>query len=337
MNLREITYREAINEAMYICMLSDENVILLGEDIAGGSRKPEGGFMDAWGGPAGATKGLLTKFGSQRVIDTPISESGFVGMAAGSAMFGLRPVVDLNFITFTGVCFDQITNQLAKIYYLSNGQINMPVTIRTVIGGGIRAAAQHSLCTYSTLVHFPGLKVVAPSDPYMAKGLLISAIRDEDPVIVLENQTIFNLKGPVPEGDYSFPIGSCNVIKEGTDITMIGISRMVNVLKEANKDLENIGISTEIIDLCSLSPLDESTIINSVKKTGKVIIVDEANPKCGMASEISAIISKKAFDYLDAPVTCVTAPHTSVPFSPVLEDFYLPNSDKIIAEVKKLI
>jgi acetoin:2,6-dichlorophenolindophenol oxidoreductase subunit beta len=326
---RILTYREAINEGLRLAMREDPCVILLGEDEAGGA----GGGpsqADAWGGAFGVTKGLIQEFGSERVIDTPISEMGFIGAALGAAITGLRPVADLMYVSFLGVCLDQIMNQTAKLRYMSGGNFNVPLTVRTTIGAGMSVAAQHSDSIYSFFVHLPGLKVVAPSTPYDAKGLLIAAIRDEDPVIYIENKMLYNTKGVVPEKIYSLPLGKAEVKREGTDLSIVAISRMVVEALKAARELDNLGCSAEVIDPRSLSPLDVTTIVNSVRKTGRLIVVDEDHPYCGMASEIAALVSAEAFDCLEQPVRRITPPHAPVPFSPVLERAYLPDAEKII-------
>ena len=326
---RILTYREALNEGLRLAMREDPRVILLGEDLAGGA----GGTpsqVDAWGGAFGVTKGLIQEFGPERVIDTPISEMAFIGAAVGAAMTGLRPVADLMYVSFVGVCLDQIMNQAAKLRYMSGGKIRIPLTIRASIGAGMSAAAQHSDCIYSLFVHIPGLKVVAPATPYDAKGLLYASIKDEDPVIFIENKTLFNSKGLVPEGSYTVPLGKAQVKRQGKDITIVAISRMVLEALKATDDLAVSGYSAEVIDVLSLSPLDMETILASVRKTGRLIIVDEDYPKCSVASEIAAIVSAQAFDYLDHPVQRVVPPHAHVPFNPALEQYYLPNSDKIV-------
>jgi pyruvate/2-oxoglutarate/acetoin dehydrogenase E1 component len=333
---RIITYREALNEALRLAMREDSRVILLGEDLAGGA----GGTpsqVDAWGGAFGVTKGLIQEFGSERVIDTPISEMAFIGAAVGAAMTGLRPVADLMYVSFIGVCLDQVMNQAAKLRYMSGGKVRIPVTIRASIGAGMSAAAQHSDCIYSLFVHLPGLKVVAPATPYDAKGLLLASIKDEDPVIFIENKTLFNSKGPVPEGSYSIPLGKAEVKREGKDVTIVAISRMVLEALKGADELAARGHSAEVIDVLSLSPLDTETILTSVKKTGRLIIVDEDYPKCGMASEIAAIVSTEVFDYLDYPVQRVVPPHVHVPFNPALEHYYLPNADKIVECAMRMV
>jgi pyruvate/2-oxoglutarate/acetoin dehydrogenase E1 component len=333
---RVITYREAINEGLRLAMREDSTVILLGEDQAGGAGC-DPSVADAWGGAFGVTKGLIQEFGAERVIDTPISEMGFIGAAVGAAMTGLRPVADLMYISFLGVCFDQIMNQAAKMRYMSGGHVRVPVTIRTSIGAGMGAAAQHSDSVYSLFVHIPGLKVVVPSSPHDAKGLIIAAIRDDDPVIFVENKTLYGAKGQVPQEKYSIPLGKGEVKRRGDDLTIVAISRMVVESLKAATELDRQGIQAEIIDPRSISPLDLPLILESVRKTGRLLIVDEDYPRCGMASEIAASVSSEAFDFLDQPVQRMTPPPVHVPFSPVLERFYLPDSEKIVACARQMM
>lgn len=330
---REITYREALNEALQQEMRRDPTVILMGEDIAGApGRPPE--MQDAWGGVMGVTKGLVKEFSPKRVLDTPIAESGYIGAAIGAAATGLRPVAELMFIGFMGVCLDQLFNQAAKLRYMFGGKVKVPVTIRTMIGGGIRAAAQHSTVDYSVLTHFPGLKCVAPSTPYDAKGMLTAAIRDDDPVIFCEHKAIYGLKGPVPEESYVVPLGKADIKREGSDVTLVAFSKMVHTALETADELSKTGIQVEVVDPRSLSPLDEETILESVKKTHRLVVVDEDTPRCSIAEHVVALAARKAFDYLDAPPQMVTPPHTPVPFSPVLEDFYVPSAQKVTEAVR---
>jgi acetoin:2,6-dichlorophenolindophenol oxidoreductase subunit beta len=327
---RQLSYREAINEALRLEMRRDTNVILMGEDVTGASHSSDPDHLDAWGGVLGVTKGLVHEFGRDRVRDTPITESAFVGAGVGAAATGLRPVVELMFIGFLGVCLDQITNQAAKMRYMFGGKAKIPLVIRTMIGAGFRAAAQHSDSMYSTFVHFPGLKVVAPATPADAKGLLAAAIRDDDPVIFCENKLLYDVKGDVPEGEYVIPLGQAEVKREGSDVTIVAISRMVQVALEAAEQLARDGISAEVVDPRTLSPLDEDTLLDSMRKTGRLVVVDEDNPRCSVAADIASLAATKALDYLNAPVRLVTAPHTPVPFSPALEDFYVPTPRRVV-------
>ncbi len=262
-------------------MERDERVVIMGEDIAGGSGSP--GEMDAWGGPLGVTKGLWSQFGD-RVIDTPISESAFIGAAIGAATSGLRPVVELMFIDFLGVCFDQIFNQAAKFRYMFGGKAKTPVVIRTMIGAGLRAAAQHSQCLYPIFTHIPGLKGVVPATPYDVKGMLIEAIRDDDPVIFCEHKMLYSTEGEVPEESYTIPLGEANIVRDGDDVTLVALGRMVHIAAQAAEALARDGIGCELIDLRSTSPLDEDTVLESVEETGRLVIVDEASPRCNIAN-----------------------------------------------------
>ena len=332
--VRIISYREAINEVICLEMRRDPSVILMGEDVSGAAQSDKEAHLDAWGGVLGVTKGLVQKFGRERVRDTPITESGFMGAGVGAAATGLRPVVELMFIGFMGVCLDQIVNQAAKMRYMFGGKAKIPLTVRTLVGAGFRAAAQHSVSLYSTFAHFPGLKVVAPATPADAKGLLIAAIRDDDPVIFCENIALLDSKGPVPEGEYVIPIGVADIKRVGTDVTIVAISRMVINALDAAEQLARQGISAEVVDLRSVAPLDQETVLTSLRKTGRLVVVDEDNPRCSLAGDIATLAATQALDYLNAPVKLVTAPHTPVPFSPALEDLYVPSPGRIIAAVQ---
>jgi pyruvate/2-oxoglutarate/acetoin dehydrogenase E1 component len=313
-------------------------VILMGEDVAGGaSTHLEEKGEEAWGGDLGVTKGLVQEFGRSRVRDTPISESAFIGAAVGAACTGLRPIAELMFVDFFGVCMDQIFNQGGKMRYMFGGKAKVPVVIRTLYGAGFRAAAQHSATLYSVFAHMPGLKVVAPSTPYNAKGLLINAIRDDDPVIYLEHLVLLDSSGPVPENDYVVPFGKAEIARPGKDVTVVAIGRMRTFAMQAAEELAKEGIDVEVVDPQSLSPLDESTILESVKKTHRLVAVDEDNPRCSVANDIVTLAAQQAFAYLDSAPRTVTAPHTPVPFSPPLEDAYIPSPAKIVAAVKEAL
>jgi|TARA_X000001036_G_scaffold253983_2_gene236412 pyruvate dehydrogenase E1 component beta subunit len=333
----QMRYRDAFNNTLRAELEHDENVLIIGEDISGGFDKKTKEPLDAWGGPFAATKGLVQDFGVERIMDAPISEAGFVGAAIGAALTGLRPVVDLMYFDFTTVAFDQLLSNAAKSRYMFGGQTKVPLTLFARSGGGTGHAAQHSSAFYSILAHIPGLKVVTPSDAYSVKGLLSAAIRDDDPVFVVNDKKLINMTGFVPDEEYQIELGKGRCLKEGNDITLVGMSYTSVVCKEASEKLEKIGISAEVIDLMSLSPLDEDIVINSVKKTNRIVIVDEDNPKASIASEIAAIVSDKAFDFLDAPVKRVTAPHTPVPYSKGLEEEFMPDSDDVFETVKKLL
>ncbi len=327
------SFRQALNEALHHEMGRDPTVIVLGEDIAGGAGAS--GQQDAWGGAFGVTKGLLGAFGPLRVRDTPISESAFVGAAAGAAVTGLRPVAEIMFVDFLGVCFDQIFNQATKFRYMFGGKAVTPFVLRATYGAGTRSASQHSQALYPIFTHVPGLKVVIPSSPYDAKGLLIQAIRDNDPVIFLENKLLYDTVGEVPDGAYAIPFGEANVLREGGDATIIAFGRMVHFAQEAAAILAAEGIDCTVVDPRTTSPLDEDTILETAEETGRVVIVDEANPRCGMAADISSIIAENAFGALKAPIMKVTAPHTPVPYAPNLEAAYLPDAKRIAEAVRK--
>ncbi|MBX6320187.1 MAG: alpha-ketoacid dehydrogenase subunit beta [Rhodospirillaceae bacterium] len=331
---RKLSFRQAINEALAQEMARDPRVIVMGEDVAGGMKAP--GEQDAWGGPLGVTKGLYSKFGPTRVLDTPISESAFIGAAIGAATAGLRPVAELMFVDFMGVCFDQIFNQAAKFRYMFGGKATTPVVIRCMIGGGFRAAAQHSQILYNVFTHVPGLKCVVPSSPYEAKGLLTQSIRDDDPVMFFEHKMLYDVEEEVPEAQYTIPFGEANVVRDGRDVTVVALGRMVTMAVQAADALAKERIDCEIIDPRTTSPFDEDTVLESVEKTGRLVVVDEAHPRCSMATDIAAVAAEKAFKALKAPIKMVTAPHTPVPFSPALEDLYLPNADKIAAAVRSI-
>ena len=330
---RTITMREAINEALDQEMARDPSVVLMGEDIVGGAGSP--GEDDAWGGVLGVTKGLYAKYGRGRLLDTPLSESAYIGAAIGAATCGLRPVAELMFIDFMGVCFDQIYNQAAKFRYMFGGKAETPVTIRAMVGAGFRAAAQHSQMLTPIFTHIPGLKVVCPSTPYDTKGLLAASIRDNDPVIFCEHKAMYDQTGEVPEGSYTIPLGEAEVVREGADCTIVAYGLMVHRALEAADVLSTESISCEVIDLRTLSPLDLDTVLESVEQTGRLVCVDEATPRCNIAADVSAQVSQQAFSSLRAGIEMVTAPHTPVPFSPVLEDAYIPSATKVASAVRR--
>jgi len=326
--------RQALNEALRQEMKRDQRVVIIGEDVAGGAGGT--GSLDAYGGVLGVTKGLIGEFGEARVIDTPITESAIMGAAAGAAVTGLRPVAELMFCDFLGVCFDQIYNQAAKFRYMFGGKATTPLVIRTMIGGGRSAAAQHSQVLYQMFTMVPGLKCVVPSNAYDAKGLLIQAIRDDDPVVFFEHKLMYDLKAEVPDEAYTIPFGEANLTREGDDVTIVALSRMVHYANEVADRLAR-DVSCEVIDPRTTSPLDSDTILESVEKTGRLVVVDEATPRCGMAADIAALVADQGFDFLKAPIKQVTAPHTPVPFAPALEKLYLPNPDKIEAAVRAVM
>ena len=328
------TIREAINDALRQEMERDPTVVVIGEDVAGGAGLD--GEADAFGGVMGVTKGLHGQFGAARVIDTPISETAIMGMAAGSAATGLRPVAELMFCDFMGVCFDQILNQAAKFRYMFGGKAKTPMVVRTMYGAGLGAAAQHSQSLYGMFTAVPGIKCVVPSNAYDAKGLLIQAIRDDDPVIFFEHKMMYDVAGEVPDEAYTIPFGEANIVHEGDDVTIVALGNMVRVAIKAAEKLSAEGIGAEVIDLRTTSPLDKETILESVEETGRLVVVDEANPRCGIAADVAALVARDAFEMLKAPVRMVTAPHSPVPFAPELEKLYLPNADKVIAAVKEI-
>ena len=322
---RQLTYVKAFNEGMHQIMAEDPDVFLIGEDVAG------------YGGVFHMFDGLLTEFGPRRVKDTPISEQAIIGLGVGAAARGLRPVCDLMFMDFIGVAMDQIFNQAAKMKYMFGGAVSMPLTITTAGGAGMSAAAQHSQSLEAWLAHVPGLKVAMPASPYDAKGLIVSAIRDDNPVIVVLNKKMLGMKGEVPEELYSVPLGVANVVTEGTDVTIVAIGRMVIEATKAAASLAEQGISVEVIDPRCVQPLDIGTITDSVRKTNRVLIVHEAVEFGGIGAEISSQIQEDAFDYLDAPVARLAAPFAPVPYAPILENAYVPDAARIETAVRRLL
>ena len=322
---REITYVAAIAEGTRAILAEQDNAFLAGEDVAGA------------GGVFGSYRGLLDEFGSKRIFDTPISEEAIVGLGVGAAATGLRPVIDIMFMDFMGECMDEIANQMAKMRYMFGGSAKLPITIVTMSGAGMNMAAQHSQSLEAWLCHLPGLKVVAPATPHDAKGLLIAAARDDNPVFVVMNKLSLRTTGPVPETAYEVPIGEAKVVREGKDLTIVTYSRMVREAMTAADAFAAEGIDAEVIDLRSLQPMDIDTVLASVRKTGRAVVVHEAVRFAGLGGEIAAQIQEQAFDHLDAPVARVGAPFSPVPFSSVLEQTYLPNADKIVAETKAVI
>ena len=323
--MREITYAQAINEALRECMLKDERVVLLGEDIG------------CYGGVFQVTAGLQTEFGPDRVVDTPISEAGFVGASVGAALTGMRPVTEIMFIDFTTCCMDMIINQMAKMSYMFGGRGNVPMVLRTNIGAGRGTAAQHSQSFHAIFMHIPGLYVVAPSTPYDAKGLMVEAIQNDTPVIFVEHKKLYIEKGEVPEESYSIPFGQADIKREGSDVTIVAthalVQRSLNIAEEMAKE----GIEVEVVDPRTLVPLDKETIINSVKKTGRLLVADEGHQTCGAASEIAAMVAEEAIFYLKAPIKRITSPNTPVPFSPPLEQAFIPDEKYLGPAVKMLM
>ena len=321
---REITLGKAINEAMFEEMRRDPSIILMGEDVA------------ETGHPFRFFDGLAEEFGAERVIDTPIAEPGYMGIAVGAALTGMRPVVDLMFGDFLYLVMDQLCNQAAKAHYMSGGKLNVPLVVHTNLGATRRSAAQHSQSIHALVAHIPGLKVALPSSAYEAKGLLKSAIRDDNPVVIFHDKMMYNDKGPVPEEDYLIPFGRANVLSGGRDITLIGASSMVEICMAAAEALAAEGIGVEVIDPRTIVPLDEATIIDSVKKTGRAIVVDEGHQSFGVTAEIAARIAEKAFYWLDAPVRRMGAMDVPVPFSPALEDLTVPTVEGVADLARRL-
>ncbi len=329
------TFRAALNEALRQEMAADPRVVLIGEDISGGVGGD--GQADAWGGAFGVSKGLLGRFGPERVLDTPITESAFVGAAAGAALMGLRPVVEIMFVDFIGVCLDQVMNQAAKFRYMFGGKAQTPMVLRATFGAGARSASQHSQALYPVFTHIPGLKVVVPATPADAKGLLIQAIRDDDPVVFLEHKMLYDEAGEVPDRAYAVPFGQARVVREGDDAVIVAFGRMVGRAEQAAAMLASEGVKVAVIDPRTTSPLDAETILEFAEDTGRVIVVDEASPRCGMAADVAALVAEEAFGALKAPVLKVTPPHTPVPYAPVLEDAYLPDAARIAEAVRKAV
>ena len=323
--MRSITLSQAVNEAIAEEMRLDSSVFLIGEDVAEA------------GTPFKITSGLVEEFGTERVIDTPISEPGFMGLAVGAAMTGSRPIVDIMFGDFLFLIMDQLCNQAAKAHYMSGGKLNVPLVVRTNLGATRRSAAQHSQSLHALVSHIPGLKIAMPSSAYEAKGLLKTAIRDDNPVVIFEDKLMYQDKANVPEDEYLIPFGEAAVLQEGNEVTLIGTSSMRQVCEEAALILADEKISVEIIDPRTLVPLDEKTILNSAKKTGRVIVVDEGHQNFGVTAEIASRISEKAFYYLDAPVIRMGAMDVPVPFSPVLEDLTVPTAEKVASNARKII
>jgi pyruvate dehydrogenase E1 component beta subunit len=333
---RILSYRDAINEALQQEMERNPDIVLMGEDIAGAAGRSDQGFVDAWGGPFRTTQGLIQKFGEERVRDTPISEAAFIGTAIGAAAAGVRTVAELMYMDFIGVCFDQLLNNAAKMHYMYGGNVMLPFTMLTRIGAGVGSAAQHSETLYSLMAHIPGLKGVVPSDAYTAKGLLTAALRSQDPVIFFEHKLLYHEECEVPEESYVLPIGDARTVREGTDITLVGISKMTSVCLEAAEMLAAEGINAEVVDLLSVFPIDYDHIIASVQKTHRMVVVDEDTPTCSVAGDIAATVGEEAFDSLDAPIMRVQAPHTPVPYARELELAYIPDAQRVVKTVREV-
>ena len=322
--MANLNYIRAINVALTEEMERDPDIFLAGEDVG----EPGGSFTE--------TRGIWQKYGFRRAKDTPISESAILGIALGAAMAGLRPVVEIMFNDFIGVCADQLFNQIAKARYMFGSKFKLPITIMANCGGGISAGPQHSQSWEAMCMHVPGLKVVMPATVYDAKGLLKAAIRDDDPVVYLHHKALYRLREEISDGDYTVSLGKAAVRKEGRDVTLLAVSAMVHTALKAAGRLEQEGIKAEVIDLRSIVPLDKQTVLDSVKKTGRAVIVHEAVKVAGIGAEVSAMIMEEAFDYLDAPIQRVAAPYVPVPFSPALEKAYLPDEEAVIQAVRKI-
>jgi len=323
--MREITYAQAINEALRESMQKDDRVVLLGEDIG------------CYGGVFQVTAGLQTEFGPERVVDTPISEAGFVGASVGAALTGMRPVTEIMFIDFTTCCMDMIVNQMAKMHYMFGGRGKVPMVLRTNIGAGRGTAAQHSQSFHAFFMHIPGLLVAVPSTPYDAKGLMTEAIQNDNPVVFVEHKKLYIEKGPVPEESYRIPFGQADIKREGRDVTIVATHALVQRSLNAAVEVAKEGIDAEVIDPRTLVPLDKETILNSIKKTGRLIVADEGHRTCGAAAEIAAIVAEEAIYYLKAPVKRVTSPDTPVPFSPPLEQAFIPDEKYLVPAIRSLM
>lgn len=323
-NGRVITFGEAIREAIAEEMRRDPRVFIIGEDVA------ETGTVFR------VLQGLVDEFGKERVIDSPISEAGIAGLGVGAAMTGMRPIVDIMFGDFITLTMDQMVNQAAKTHYMSGGKLKVPMVLRTTLGATRRSAAQHSQSLHAWFSHIPGLKVALPATPYDAKGLMKSAIRDDNPVAIFEDKMMYTLKGPVPEEDYTIPFGVADIKRAGNDITLVATSSMVHVALEAAEQLAAIGISAEVIDPRTTIPLDKQTLVDSAKKTSRAIVIDEGYEQYGVTGEIASVIADGAFYYLDAPVKRLGAMNVPVPFSPVLEDLTVPTAESVVEMAKML-
>jgi len=332
----QLSMRDAVNQALHQEMARDPRVIVLGEDVSGGAGGTSG-EREASGGIFGVTKGLLPRFGVDRVIDTPISESAIVGAAAGAALAGLRPVAEIMFADFVGVCMDQLYNQIAKFRYMFGGRSTCPVVIRTAMGAGMNMGAQHSQTIYGLLTAVPGLKVVVPSNAYDAKGLMIQAIRDDDPVVFFEHKALYPRKAEVPEEPYTIRFGEASLVREGNHATVVAFGRMVAFAEKALDTLSKEGIQCDLIDPRTTSPLDEETILESVEGSGRLVVVDESPPRCSVAADVAALVASRGLGSLKAPVMLVTAPHTPVPFAPALERAWVPGPQKIEAAIRRVL
>jgi len=327
--------REAILRTLHDEMERDPDILVLGEDVVGGNGTAGG--PEAIGGIWGTTTGLWEKFGPNRVIDTPISESAIIGAAAGAALAGKRPVAELMFADFIGVSLDQLWNQMAKFRYMFGGKTKCPAVVRMVYGAGMQTAAQHSQSVYALLTAMPGLKVVLPTTPADAKGLLTEALRGDDPVMFFEHKALYGVKGEVPDGEYRIPFGQARMVREGGDVTVVACGRMVNFSEKAADKLAADGIGVDLIDLRTTSPMDEDAILDSVEQTGRLVVVDESPPRCSLAADISALVATRAFTSLKAPPEMVTGPHAPIPFSRGLERAWLPSPQTIESAVRRTL
>jgi pyruvate dehydrogenase E1 component beta subunit len=330
-----MTIRDAINQTIHAEMERNPDVLVLGEDIVGGNGTAGG--PEAIGGIWGATTGLYAKFGANRVIDTPISESAIIGAAAGLALAGKRPIAELMFADFVGVSLDQLWNQMAKFRYMFGGKTTCPAVVRMIYGAGMSAAAQHSQSVYAMMTSMPGLKVVLPTTPADAKGLLTEALRGDDPVMFFEHKALFGVKGEVPDGDYRVPFGQARMAREGGDVTIVTCGRMVNFSEKAADKLAKDGIGCDVLDLRTTSPMDEEAILDSVEVTGRLVIADESPPRCSLASDIAGLVASRAFTSLKAPIEMVTAPHAPTPFARELEAAWLPSPASIEAAARRTL
>lgn len=332
------SFREAIRMGMADAMHEDEKVVLIGEDLRGGKggTNPDKS-VEAFGGVFGVTQGLWTEFGDERVIDTPITESAILGMAAGAAATGLRPVAELMFMDFFGVAYDMIYNQAAKFRYMFGGKARTPLVVRGIIGAGVGAAAQHSNSPYNLFTATAGVKVVVPSNAYDARGLLLQSIRDDDPVVFCEHKAIYDIKTEVPDDPYTIPLGIANYTRQGTDVTIVALGNLVNTANTVADKLAKEGISVEVVDPRTTSPLDEEGILESVASTGRVVVADESTARCGFGHDVTALIATKAFDSLKAPVQLIVPPHSPVPFSTPLEQAWVPSAERIEDAVRKVM
>jgi len=323
--MREVQFREALNEAMSEEMKRDSNIFLMGEEVA------------EYNGAYKVSKGMLDVFGEKRVIDTPISEAGFAGIGVGSAMNGLRPIIEFMTFNFSLVAIDQIVNNAAKMYQMSGGQFNIPIVFRGPTGSAGQLAATHSQSFDNWYANCPGLKVIVPSNPYDAKGLLKSAIRDDDPVVFMESEQMYGDVGEIPDEEYLLPIGKASIVNRGTDVTVVSFGKIINVVKSILPDLNSQGVSVELIDLRTIRPIDYNTIVDSVKKTSRLVLVEESWPLGSISTEISYVIQNEIFDYLDSPIKRITTADTPMAYSPTLVEEFLPSKQKIIETIKQVL